>query len=44
MGAVIRYDANDRLTISGIECNCGLTHCLPTQDIYVGRNLLPKIP
>ncbi|MDD3212904.1 MAG: sn-glycerol-1-phosphate dehydrogenase [Eubacteriales bacterium] len=44
MGATITYDRDDRLTISGIECHCGLEHRLPTQDIYVGRNLLPRLP
>ncbi|NLI21381.1 MAG: sn-glycerol-1-phosphate dehydrogenase [Clostridiales bacterium] len=44
MGATIRYDADSRLTISGIQCDCGLTHNLPTQDIYVGQGLLPRVP
>lgn len=44
MGAKISYDANHRLIISGIECGCGLRHCLPTQDIYVGAGLLPRVP
>ncbi len=44
MGATITYDRNDKLTISGIDCRCGLTHNLPTQDIYVGRGLIPRVP
>lgn len=44
MGATVSYDAQSRLTISGITCGCGLEHHLPSQDIYVGRNLLPNIP
>ena len=44
MGATVAYDHNNRLTISGIACNCGLTHRLPTQDIYVGRALLAHVP
>lgn len=44
MGVTIAYDANDRLTISGIQCGCGLTHHLPTQDIYVGCGLLERVP
>ena len=44
MGATIRYDQNHRLTIGGITCGCGLAHSLPTQDIYVGRGLIPRLP
>ena len=44
MGATVAYDQDQRLTISGIDCHCGLTHRLPTQDIYVGRGLLAKVP
>ena len=44
MAVTIQYDANQRLTLSGIQCDCGLTHQLPTQDLYVGRNLLDRVP
>ena len=44
MAATIAYDAENRLTLSGIACDCGLTHHLPTQDIYVGQGLLPRVP
>jgi hypothetical protein len=44
MGATVAYDQDQRLTITGIDCHCGLTHCLPTQDIYVGQGLLPNVP
>ncbi len=44
MSATVTYDAQSRLTISGITCGCGLTHHLPTQDIYVGKGLLHLVP
>lgn len=44
MAATITYDAENRLTLSGITCDCGLTHRLPTQDIYVGQGLLARVP
>ncbi|MCE5344371.1 MAG: sn-glycerol-1-phosphate dehydrogenase [Eubacteriales bacterium] len=44
MSATVTYDANNRLTIAGIDCQCGLTHHRPTQDIYVGRDLLVRVP
>lgn len=44
MAVTVAYDRNERLTISGIQCGCGLTHHLPTQDIYVGNHLLERVP
>ena len=44
MAVSITYDKDQRLTISGIQCDCGLEHQLPTQDIYVGRDLLRHVP
>lgn len=44
MGAQIHYDENHRLTLTGLDCDCGLTHRMPSQDIYVGAGLLPRIP
>lgn len=44
MAVSIFYDENQRLSIAGLECDCGLEHQLPTQDIYVGTGLLPHIP
>ena len=40
----LEYDANGKLLISGIECACGCAHTLPSQDIYVGANLIARIP
>ena len=39
----LEYDANGKLLISGIECACGCAHTLPSQDIYVGANLIARI-
>lgn len=44
MAVSVFYDENQKLNISGIQCDCGLEHQLPTQDIYVGTGLLPHIP
>ena len=44
MPVSISYDQNSRLEISGIECDCPCDHSLPSQDIYIGTGLLPKIP
>lgn len=44
MAVSVSYNENHKLTISGIQCDCGLEHQLPTQDIYVGTGLLEHIP
>ncbi len=44
MAVQISYDANNRLQLTGIECDCGSEHNLPDQDIYVGTDLIGQIP
>jgi glycerol-1-phosphate dehydrogenase [NAD(P)+] len=44
MSVSIAYDGDRRLTISGIACDCGLEHQLPTQDIYVGGGIAKHMP
>ena len=44
MAVKIDYDKDCRLMISGIDCNCGSPHNQPTQDIYVGNDLLGRMP
>lgn len=44
MGYSISYDADSRLTISGLECDCPCEHNEPTQDIYVGNGILVNLP
>lgn len=44
MAVQIGYDQDSKLILSGIACDCGGTHNLPTQDIYVGTGLIEKTP
>jgi glycerol-1-phosphate dehydrogenase [NAD(P)+] len=44
MAVQIGYDQDSKLILSGIHCDCGGTHNLPTQDIYVGTGLIEKTP
>jgi len=44
MPVSISYDENDRLVLAGLDCDCPCTHNQPTQDIYIGKDLLPRIP
>ena len=44
MAVEVRYDANNRLNITGIKCDCPCEHHQMAQDIYVGTDLLWKIP
>jgi len=44
MSITIGYDGDDRLLLSGFECDCPCTHAQPTQDIYIGKDLLRRAP
>lgn len=44
MSVNIRYDEDSRMILEGLECDCPCEHSLPNQDIYVGRNLIPRLP
>lgn len=44
MAVTISYDTDSRLQILGLTCDCPCEHSMPTQDIYVGTELLPKLP
>lgn len=44
MSVTIRYDADDRMILEGLECDCPCEHSLPNQDIYVGKNLIARLP
>ncbi len=44
MAVQVRYDEDSRLVLSGISCDCCGEHLLPTQDIYVGTDLLARLP
>lgn len=43
MPASIEYNG-DLLYITGLECDCPCDHNEPSQDVYVGVNLIPQIP
>ena len=44
MAVTIQYEADSRLALSGLSCPCPCEHRRPAQDIYVGRDLLRRIP
>jgi len=44
MSVEIFYDENSRMCVRGIECSCGLEHSEISQDIYVGENLISRVP
>lgn len=44
MPVKIGYDENQRLLLSGLHCDCPCEHHMPAQDIYVGKNLVERIP
>lgn len=44
MSVNIRYDEDGRMILEGLECDCPCEHALPHQDIYVGKNLIPRLP
>ena len=44
MAVTIGYDQDCKLQISGLTCDCPCEHHMPTQDIYVGTGLIPKLP
>ena len=40
----LSYDAQGKMLISGIECDCPGPHTHPTQDIYIGANIIENLP
>lgn len=44
MPVAISYDKDSRMIFSGLSCDCPLQHHVPTQDIYVGKGLLRRVP
>lgn len=44
MSYQITYDADSRLIISGLECDCPCEHNQPEQDIYVGSGIIENLP
>lgn len=43
MGIEIRYEGN-KLVLPELNCDCGLQHSYPDIDIYIGENLVERIP
>ena len=43
MSYQLSYDADSRLIISGVECDCPCEHNQPKQDIYVGNGIVKNI-
>ncbi len=44
MPVTIGYDASNKLHLSGLACDYPCDHQTPTQDIYVGTNLIKNLP
>ena len=44
MAVKVTYDADCKMLFEGLECDCPCEHSLPTQDIYVGEHLIPRVP
>ncbi|HML48087.1 MAG TPA: sn-glycerol-1-phosphate dehydrogenase [Clostridia bacterium] len=44
MAVTIGYDEHQRMTFTGLACDCPCEHNAPSQDIYVGTDLLTHIP
>ncbi len=44
MAVKVIYDSDNRMMLEGLECSCPCEHSTPTQDIYMGRELLPRLP
>ncbi len=44
MAVQVNYDQDCRMTITGVECDCGCEHRAIDKDIYIGRGLIERIP
>ena len=44
MAVKVSYDGNCRMILSGLACDCGSEHHEMDRDIYVGRDLLARVP
>ena len=44
MSVKVTYDSDNRMILEGLECSCPCEHSSPTQDIYVGSDILRKLP
>lgn len=44
MPVTFSYAPDGRLNIQGLACDCGCPHQTPTQDIYVGTDIVNNLP
>ena len=44
MPVKVSYDQDCKMTITGVDCACGCEHHAIDKDIYIGKDLLPRIP
>ena len=44
MPVKVSYDQDCRMAITGVDCACGCEHHAIDKDIYIGKDLLPRIP
>ena len=44
MSVKITYDNDNRMILEGLECSCPCDHSAPDQDIYIGRDLISRLP
>jgi len=44
MAVKVTYDKDNRMVLEGLECSCPCDHSTPNQDIYIGRDLISRLP
>ena len=44
MAVQVHYDQDCKMSITGVECDCGCEHRAIDKDIYIGRGLIERIP
>jgi len=44
MAISVQYDADGRLILPEVECECGCEHHASQIDVYIGKNLIVKLP
>lgn len=44
MAVQVHYDQDCKMSITGVECSCGCEHRAIDKDIYIGRELIERIP
>ncbi len=44
MAVTVTYDQDQRLVITGVDCDCPCEHHAIDKDIYIGKELIARIP